>query len=499
MSTLIEKIANFTIDDEKVSFDKTDFRKNSVDLFIPLNDRLSALIEYYHLEKESVGELIGSITGMYFFSRTKRVKEYLVGICSLTEIPIIYRIECAKNLEDDVGQEEILKLFEREEILISKEPAPVRVECVLYLMGSEKYSAKALEYFCNITSDTGLEDLYRFKVIQGLENKFKNNKKLFLFYARESSFRFLMNEKNFFTYRTIAGQYILEKCEPTEDNKCIVKEFLLSVAQKNDLDQNIRADACDILLQHGNESMIEISRNILFVIGGMENNIFKNGQNVHVLSIEESASKVIEKLGEYHSMFKRSWDFGTIKKELLETVDKKDLKALENALIRVHIDRATYGRTSMTLNTILVKIWTYICDSEFKEELVSILIDELVVSNNQCSTGYAERMVSVLSGFFGNDMNISYSFEDQMVANLEGRLNKKIRDLENEEFMELVILEMIIPVHHFSKRTNFLKFFRECISFIREEMYQEFGVHMDDSDFDLYFRKAIIHYEGYNC
>ena len=166
MSTLIEKIANFTIDDEKVSFDKTDFRKNSVDLFIPLNDRLSALIEYYHLEKESVGELIGSITGMYFFSRTKRVKEYLVGICSLTEIPIIYRIECAKNLEDDVGQEEILKLFEREEILISKEPAPVRVECVLYLMGSEKYSAKALEYFCNITSDTGLEDLYRFKVIQ---------------------------------------------------------------------------------------------------------------------------------------------------------------------------------------------------------------------------------------------------------------------------------------------------------------------------------------------
>ena len=55
---------------------------------------------------------------------------------------------------------------------------------------------------------------------------------------------------------------------------------------------------------------------------------------------------------------------------------------------------------------------------------------------------------------------------------------------------------MILPVRFYDKRGNFLKFFRKNISFIREEMYLEFKDDITSPDFDLYFRKAISHYEG---
>ena len=49
-----------------------------------------------------------------------------------------------------------------------------------------------------------------------------------------------------------------------------------------------------------------------------------------------------------------------------------------------------------------------------------------------------------------------------------------------------------------SQRKNFLKFFRENISQIRQEMWKEFRHHIDDPSYDMYFLKAVIKYEGYH-
>ena len=149
----------------------------------------------------------------------------------------------------------------------------------------------------------------------------------------------------------------------------------------------------------------------------------------------------------------------------------------------------------MTLSTILAKVWTYIQDSEFREELEKRLLEELVESNNKCSTGYVSRLVNTLSGF-DESMSITISFEDQIIANLEGRLNANIKMIKDEEYMDLVLHEMTIPVIFYNLRLHFLKFFREHISHIRQEMYEEFRKFMTDTDYDFYFRKAIIHYEG---
>ena len=95
------------------------------------------------------------------------------------------------------------------------------------------------------------------------------------------------------------------------------------------------------------------------------------------------------------------------------------------------------------------------------------------------------------------DMPFEYgktiSFEDQIISVLESRLNSKIME---DEKSDIILDEMTLPVRFYDKRTTFLRFFRTHISKIREDMYQEFKDHISDQDYDLYFRKAIMHYEG---
>ena len=90
-------------------------------------------------------------------------------------------------------------------------------------------------------------------------------------------------------------------------------------------------------------------------------------------------------------------------------------------------------------------------------------------------------------------MSLQISFEDQIVTVLETRLNAEIM---NDENADTILDEMTLPVRFFEKRGTFLKFFRTHISRIREEMYEEFKDYVNTYDYDMYFRKAIMHYEG---
>ena len=66
----------------------------------------------------------------------------------------------------------------------------------------------------------------------------------------------------------------------------------------------------------------------------------------------------------------------------------------------------------------------------------------------------------------------------------------------NEELVDTILTQMMIPTKHFDRRILFLKFFRTYISDIMEEIRDEFKDYMDIPTFDLYFRKAVISYEG---
>ena len=65
-----------------------------------------------------------------------------------------------------------------------------------------------------------------------------------------------------------------------------------------------------------------------------------------------------------------------------------------------------------------------------------------------------------------------------------------------DDFSDKVLEEMTTVSSSFECRSQFGLFFRSHIAQIREEMYQEFKQHLDDTDFDLYLRKALMIYDG---
>ena len=488
--TLINDLEELKIETTEVVVDYNlslqDIRKNAIDLFLDSNTRMKYLELFYQRDCDQFNELISCINGMYFFSRTNSIKEYITQIAHNEHIPLIYRIECSKNLNEDGF--EIINLLCKHR-LFKCLPTPIRTETVIYIM-NEKYKEESLVYFCEILNDSYIDNLYRFKLIQRLEYLFKDE--LFDYYIKECCYQFITCRSNHISYRVICCQYIFQKCKELHD---FSNSFLLEVASDPLVDEDIRADACDILLGYGTNENVEKARMILFVIGGgdrMRNNVFKNSQNVHNQAIESSVEKIIEFISAYTSM--NQYTFDKVKEEIEEKIKNHEkYEILKESIVRITIDRATYGRLNYTLSAIITKMWSYIQDSEYRDELEKRLFEELIESNNKCSSGYVSRIVNTISGF--GEMSVQIGFEDQIVSVLENRLNKKIEE-EDEKDIDLILEEMILPVRFYDKRGNFLKFFRKNISFIREEMYLEFKDDITSPDFDLYFRKAISHYEG---
>lgn len=66
----------------------------------------------------------------------------------------------------------------------------------------------------------------------------------------------------------------------------------------------------------------------------------------------------------------------------------------------------------------------------------------------------------------------------------------------NQTVMDKILEEMTIPVRYFDKRQTFLLFFRKNFPFIYDDLYKEYQEHIDYTTFDLYMRKAVIHYVG---
>jgi hypothetical protein len=181
---------------------------------------------------------------------------------------------------------------------------------------------------------------------------------------------------------------------------------------------------------------------------------------------------------------------------------------------------------------------------EHKVELIKRLLEELEEMAGTCSTGFFTRLVNSLSGFEEN-MNLKISFEDQIVANFVGRLNKKAKEITEpsspfynekkdkvlklyldkndlwkdedrktriqhlfeskvklddiiQDFADTVLTEMTESSNNWQNRLSFLLFFQTNFSILRNELWDEFKIYITEYEFDLFFRKAISTYEGDN-
>jgi hypothetical protein len=417
-------------------------------------------------------------------------------------------------------------------------------------------------------------------------------------FIKSAQMAFLFHEKNPVYYRNLSSQYLLKKCSLDSDETTKVETKVLEFADDAELDYNLRADSADILLRYGSDAFKEAGRRVIMelaVVNGNVRTIFENAQNVHTESVEESVSEILEFLNSLtiYMIDKNPVDFNYVNahiekmlKQELEKIRKDrhpgescDSPVGENfcspecdkfyyknqkiklSMQRILMDRALYSKFNNSLLNILLKVYSYIQtrdDESIKEELYKRMLEELEEMSGTCSSGFASRLVNIISGH--ENFNIRISFEDQIISNFMGRLNAKAReitnidsifrnekvedvvelwllgdervqlrkDIENEcniefkkrpvirdiikkflsedreekienciqIFSESVINEMMIKSSRYGDRRNFSLFFRTYASKIREELAEEFKEFVSDTDFDLWFRRAIMSYDG---
>jgi len=534
MSTTEDKTSINTLEDgeQPDAFDKTELLKETnlpdtiMDMSLPSHIRLEALQTLHDLKgyQETV-ELINKLVGMYQFSGIKSLRDYIYTICVKSNIHpllkmILIKCLCSYNEKDDIGYKALDIVYPS----VGKDVStPIKVEVVILLMKCKKYWNNAKVFFNEIINDPTIDVDFRYKTILGLENLDKKNTREY--FLKESCWEFLNNTKNPSRYRVLSAQNLLRACKISQTRVNKTQNTLLSFATDNDLDYNIRADAADVLMQLGDVKHKRLGTEIIILLGRqnhLTHTLYDNAQNVHVDDIDKSALEIIEFLARMPTMALKTVQdleeekktgktvcgseitFDYVKAKIMKIVEtEKKQKGLEKyeredmiriSLNRIDIDRALYTQYNVSLKMILIKVWTYIHGHECEHAMLSRLIEELEEMAGTCSTGYANRLANSITGF--GDFTLRISWRDQIIANLGGRLNARARAIDDIEFQEQVLTEMTIKTNDFASRKNFLKFFRQNLLGIREEMYQEFKKYITDTDFDLHFRAAVSKYES---
>ena len=473
-----------------------DLMEIAQDLSLPKTSRLQAVNMLFEKSPDDTTLVMNSLCSSYQMSNAKSLRTYLYEICLESKISpfiksMVATILCSHDEKDPYGYSSLNHVFPLLEKNVS---TPYKLEIVKLLMKNSEYKDQASAYFCDIINDQCIDAKYRYKSILGLEEE-----KPFDFFRNEGFLSFVENELNLVNYRILSGQNLLMKNYGVKN----AEKALVGMA-KNPLNEyNARADATDVLLQYAHtpetkEKAKEIIYELSFAGGPKKpRTIYDNAQNVHTKEVSESLNTAIEFLQQVPTLLinGKTITFSAIETELLKMVENNAnvAKHVTIALNRISLDRALYSKYSVSLENILIKVWSYMSGHESENELKKRLVEELVEMAGTCSSGVATRLVNSISGF--GDFSLRISWQSQILSNLTARLNALIKDMDNLSHQEKVLYEMTLESSKPEDRIHFLRFFRQVIPDIRVEMYEEFRGHVDDTDFDLYFRSAISVYE----
>lgn len=477
-----------------------------LDFSLSQENRITALNKYFELEGYNTIELVNKMTTMYRMSSSKLLKEFMLHICDNNLLTVLLQTFMVKELclhDCEEGEEKentecfamLNKVYPRCDSTIG---TPVRIELLKILMRHENFIENCVNYLAEIINNNRFNCDYRYKVILGLENTQNGNHCIY-----PLCLEFLRNTNNEIRYRILSAQYLLQNCEITNEEREEIENSVLVVCEDEKVDYNVRADATDLLLSLGSEEKKALARTIIRNLGdidGRARTIYQDAQNVHNQEVEDSIQEMLDSLTEiriYESEGKMV-DFDHIKRDIhnkvMEMKKDDEMDLVDLALNRIFMDRVLYGRSHYTLLKVLLKIWSFVERHESKDEMKKRMVEELCDMAETCSSGFLGRLLNVISGFSVKSIRISWA--DQITANLNGRLNARIRDIEDEEYQTKVLEEMSELTAEYKNRLNFSRFLRENLLSIREEMWREFEPHISTEDFDLYFRRAVMDYEG---
>lgn len=210
--------------------------------------------------------------------------------------------------------------------------------------------------------------------------------------------------------------------------------------------------------------------------------IYNDGQNVHDSSINNTIKKAIDILARdyirdedtHKILSKNAVDVIDDIQSVLKTNEMMN-PAIGTSLNRITTDYSTFSeKNRLRLREILQRVWNRIMnymDIETQKEAIKRLVQELKDMSGLCSTGHMSRIVNVLMGFpldKGGLSAIKISWESQIQANIQARLDKLMRD----DISGDIVTSLISSVEE--ERKLYLDFVKNQRETIYDELLKEF-------------------------
>lgn len=163
------------------------------------------------------------------------------------------------------------------------------------------------------------------------------------------------------------------------------------------------------------------------------------------------------------------------------------------ALNRISVDTAKFSSYKVTIAEVLIHVWLKITRTKddtkralFEKRLIDELID-MGMEGGSCSTGHAGRIVNVLY----DEAEIRISFESQILANIAGRMNARIRDVPDQNLKVSLTMGMMENAEK-EDQVIYFKFIETNLSELRRELEKEFvgEGYLKQKDFDIFFSNS---------
>ncbi len=384
-----------------------------------------------------------------------------------------------------------------------------RVEAIRYLFATEddEYLELAQEMLTEIINNKAYPDKFRYEVIAGFIHKtgintMLNTDKIRVPYDEEFVYclqnAFFMNVGNEVRYRILSGQHMLQMKCITIDEKNVIAEVLLDIARNADYEENVKADAADVVLRLGSSEFIAKARQIITDMGyapvdsrasflDKARTIYSNRQNVHDVNINESVVKFIDRIVTQNAV-----SFADVHRDVTAVIREHELSHKQRvsayqALDRISIDTSTFTDKNVTIAEVFIHVWLTIqkYDDTIRTELEKRMVEELVDMSATCSSGHTYRFVNVLSTY---DTSLTISWKAQIEANIAARVNARIRDISDEDLRVSVAMGSMEKAEP-EDRKVYVEFIRKALSSVREEMYKEFvgDKYISEAEFEQHF------------
>lgn len=450
-TTLIDDITDDCLDEQVL--DISNPKLTVMDQSVSIDGRIKCLELYYDQVGDECVELVGDMINVYHFGGTDSSQQLLYKACTTTSLSPFLKIIMAQGLflyhedvseEDDEDFRQAIEQSNQNRRSLAFDalncvcsdmtgvPIVYKMEAICTLMESPKHQHEADSFFREIIRDSSLSSEYRYRFVLSLEKLEVDNRNFFIVNACTDM---LSDELTDVRIRILASQKLLADKSIAQEMTTSVSHMLLDIAEDSSVEYNARADAADTLLGLGVDEVKERARDVILELGrqfGDAKTLYQNAQNVHNTTIEESVMEIIDYLItipilEDNGILLTFEKVRSYIEELAETRPDDDKDKINISLNRLEMDRQLYSLHSMSLRAILVRVWSLLAEHSSCEDIKNRLLEELIDMSGTCSSGFVERLANVISGY--TDYGLRISWNDQITANMSGRLNVRMRDI----------------------------------------------------------------------